>query len=63
MTVADVERLQRAWTEPRGVLPWLLTVDHKRIGVRYMVTAGAFFLAAGLEALVMRAQLARPDHD
>jgi cytochrome c oxidase subunit 1/cytochrome c oxidase subunit I+III len=61
VTVADVERLQRAWTEPRGVLPWLLTVDHKRIGVRYMVTAGAFFLAAGLEALVMRAQLARPD--
>jgi cytochrome c oxidase subunit 1/cytochrome c oxidase subunit I+III len=37
------------------------TVDHKRIGTRYLVTAAVFFAAAGVEASLMRAQLARPD--
>ena len=36
-------------------------MDHKKIGVRYMVTAFGFFLLAGLLALVMRAQLALPN--
>jgi cytochrome c oxidase subunit I len=40
-----------------GLLEALTTVDHKRIGVRYLVTAGAFFLAGGIEAAVMRLQL------
>ncbi len=40
---------------------WMTTVDHKRIGILYMVTAIIFFLGAGIEALVMRTQLARPD--
>ena len=39
----------------------LTTVDHKRIGVRYLVTASAFFLAGGLEAAAMRLQLTGPD--
>jgi heme/copper-type cytochrome/quinol oxidase subunit 1 len=41
---------------------WLTTVDHKRIGILYGTTAFAFFLLGGLEALLMRAQLARPDN-
>jgi len=41
---------------------WLRTVDHKRIGLLYGVTAFAFFLVGGLEALFMRLQLARPDN-
>ncbi|MGH7699748.1 MAG: cytochrome c oxidase subunit I [Gemmatimonadales bacterium] len=45
---------------PRGVASWLTTTDHKRIGLLYFWTAFAFFLAGGLEALVIRAQLARP---
>jgi len=61
MTVVDVGRLRRSWAEPAGLVAWLATVDHKRIGLRYGVTAAAFFLAGGLEAAVMRAQLARPD--
>jgi cytochrome c oxidase subunit I len=39
---------------------WLTTVDHKRIGILYGVTAFAFFLVGGLEALLIRLQLARP---
>ncbi len=42
-------------------LGWLTTVDHKRIGILYGVTAFAFFLIGGLEALLMRLQLARPE--
>jgi cytochrome c oxidase subunit 1 len=47
--------------EPRGLAAWLTTVDHKRIGILYGVTAFAFFLVGGLEALLIRLQLARPD--
>jgi cytochrome c oxidase subunit 1 len=44
-----------------GWWSWVTTVDHKRIGIMYWVTAIFFFLLGGLEALVMRAQLAGPD--
>jgi cytochrome c oxidase subunit I len=40
---------------------WLTTVDHKRIGILYIVTSLVFFLAGGVLALLMRAQLATPD--
>ena len=44
------------------VLSWLTTVDHKRIGILYGVTAFAFFLLGGIEALVIRLQLAVPNN-
>ncbi len=47
--------------EPRGLAGWLTTVDHKRIGVLYGATALVFFLVGGVEALIIRLQLARPD--
>jgi cytochrome c oxidase subunit I len=40
---------------------WLTTTDHKRIGILYLVTSGVFFIAGGIIALVMRAQLATPN--
>jgi cytochrome c oxidase subunit 1 len=40
---------------------WLTTVDHKRIGILYIVTAVGFFCAGGIMALLMRAQLAVPN--
>jgi cytochrome c oxidase subunit I len=40
---------------------WLVTVDHKRIGILYICTAGVFFLIAGLLALLIRTQLAQAD--
>ena len=42
---------------------WITTVDHKRIAVLYLVTALGFFVMGGVEALLIRAQLARPDAD
>jgi cytochrome c oxidase subunit I len=44
----------------RGFVSWLTTVDHKRIGILYGTTAFAFFLLGGLEALMIRIQLATP---
>jgi cytochrome c oxidase subunit 1 len=43
-----------------GVWSWVTTVDHKRIGILYGATAFGFFLLGGIEALVIRLQLARP---
>jgi cytochrome c oxidase subunit I+III len=59
---AALAELERSWHEPRGLWGWLITVDHKRIGKRYITTAMTFFLLAGLEALAMRVQLARPQN-
>jgi cytochrome c oxidase subunit I len=56
-----VERLERIWVEPRGVLGWLTTTDHKRIGLLYFFTTLAFFGAGGIEALLMRTQLSQPN--
>jgi cytochrome c oxidase subunit I len=56
-----VERLDRIWHERPGLLGWLTTVDHKRIGLLYLFTTLAFFGAGGVEALLMRTQLARPE--
>ena len=40
---------------------WFATVDHKDLGIRYLVTAFIFLLVGGLEALMMRIQLAGPE--
>src|ERR671936_713539 len=56
-----VNRLERIWAEPRGVLGWLTTTDHKRIGLLYLFTSLAFFGAGGIEALLMRTQLSQPN--
>jgi cytochrome c oxidase subunit I len=46
----------------RGWLGWLTTTDHKRVGVLYLVTAFAFMVLGGVEALLMRTQLAEPSN-
>ena len=48
--------------EKTGLWSWITTVDHKRIGVLYGATAFFFFLLGGLEALLIRIQLARADN-
>jgi cytochrome c oxidase subunit I len=45
---------------PRGWLEWLTTTDHKKIGIMYLVATFVFFVIGGVEALVMRLQLAQP---
>ncbi|HVV29874.1 MAG TPA: cytochrome c oxidase subunit I [Mycobacteriales bacterium] len=42
---------------------YMTTTDHKSIGVLYMCTAFFFFMAAGIMAEIMRAELARPEDD
>jgi len=42
---------------------WVTTVDHKRLGILYMMYAMVFLLIAGIEATVIRIQLIRPHND
>src|SRR3954454_6982991 len=56
------ERLERIWTERPGVLGWLATTDHKRIGLLYLFASLAMFAAGGIEALIIRTQLIRPEN-
>ncbi len=57
----------RPWffTRPKaktGLVSWLTTVDHKKIGLLYAITALFFFLVGGVEALLIRVQLAVPNN-
>jgi heme/copper-type cytochrome/quinol oxidase subunit 1 len=49
-------------TRPRGWLEWLTTTDHKKIGILYLFTTFLFFILGGVEALIMRLQLAQPSN-
>ncbi len=42
-----VDLLDRVWAERKGLVGWLTTTDHKRIGIMYFFTALAFFGAGG----------------
>src|SRR5918994_237283 len=44
-----------------GWRSWAFTIDHKKIGIMYGVVAMAFFVVGGIEASLIRAQLAQPD--
>jgi cytochrome c oxidase subunit 1/cytochrome c oxidase subunit I+III len=55
------KELEKVWQTKPGLVGWLSTVDHKEIGIRYIVTAFIFLLAGGIEALLMRLQLMGPD--
>jgi cytochrome c oxidase subunit 1/cytochrome c oxidase subunit I+III len=54
-------RLTALWETPKSVYGWLATVDHKELGIRYLVTAFLFLMVGGVEALMMRLQLAHSD--
>jgi cytochrome c oxidase subunit 1 len=62
---APVEK--RSWlltrpTAKTGLISWLTTVDHKKIGLLYAISALFFFLVGGFEALLIRLQLAVPNN-
>ena len=44
-----------------GWRSWVFTVDHKKIGIMYGVVAFSFFIVGGVEALMIRLQLAMPN--
>jgi cytochrome c oxidase subunit I len=62
MTFA-ADRLTRAWTPPNFISSFIGSVDHKQIGLRYIVTALIFFCEAGMAGMVARIQLSRPGID
>ena len=53
---ARVEPERTGWTS------WVTTTDHKRIGIMYLVLTFVFFILGGIEALLMRLQLGRPNN-
>ena len=61
-SVATRGRVARRSWKQSAIGSWVTTVDHKRIGILYMYTAFAFFLVGGIEALLVRTQLAVPDN-
>ena len=56
VTIARRRRLSETY-----IGEWLMTTDHKKIGIMYVVTGFFFFLVGGMEALLIRTQLAFPD--
>ncbi len=61
MSTAVQERLTEIWETPHTLRGWLATVDHKKIGKRYLSTAFVFLIIGGLEAFLIRLQLAKPE--
>ncbi len=59
-SVEHEAKLLKLWETAPGLRGFLATVDHKEIGIRYIVTAFIFLALGGLEALLMRLQLAGP---
>ncbi len=60
-SVEHQKRLLDLWETKPGLLGILGTTDHKVIGLRYIITAFIFLACGGIEALIMRLQLAGPN--
>jgi cytochrome c oxidase subunit 1 len=60
--ISHADQIPSVHAEKRGLWSWITTVDHKRIGILYGATAFIFFLMGGIEALLIRWQLARPEN-
>ena len=52
-----------AIAEPSGLWSWITTVDHKRIGILYLMLGMFYFLVGGIEAMMIRVQLSIPNND
>ncbi len=62
MATTVLEQHAHAHAHPTGLWSWITTVDHKRIGILYGVSAFVFFLIGGIEALLVRIQLGAPEN-
>lgn len=63
MTTIAFPKLISRPTSYTGLWSWVATVDHKRIGTLYGITAFLYFLIAGVEALIIRGQLREAESD
>src|SRR5258708_11729432 len=57
-TAVAAPRIKTSGPQVRGILDWITTVDHKKIGIMYLYTTFFFFLIGGVLALLVRTQLA-----
>src|SRR5438552_6119498 len=61
-TIVEVPGVaRRKRLEETYIGDWLMTTDHKKIGIMYMITGFFFLLSGGLEAMLIRTQLAVPN--
>src|SRR5207248_884931 len=68
VTYHDVRLMEPAKTRnylnvDYGALSWLLTKDHKRIGILYMISISIMFILGGFFAMMMRLELLTPEGD
>jgi len=61
MAVIEVQPHAAAPAPRAGLMGWLTTTDHKKIGILYLINSFSFFVIGGVFALLMRIQLARPN--
>ena len=61
--VHNLELMHIAVKRYSGLMDWLTTVDHKKIGILYMIAGWFFFLVGGFEAILIRIQLMKPMND
>jgi cytochrome c oxidase subunit 1 len=59
--IAEAASTTKALPLPSKLHEWIVTVDHKRLGIMYIATALFFFAVAGVLAALMRIQLAFPN--
>lgn len=65
--IREVKIVSSLATEKKGfgamIWEYLTTVDHKKIAHLYLVAGTLFFVIGGIEAMLIRIQLAKPDND
>jgi cytochrome c oxidase subunit I len=59
--IASAPAAEHPHAAPTGLVSWVTTTDHKRIGIMYVLTSLAFFAIGGVLALFMRAELAESE--
>jgi cytochrome c oxidase subunit 1 len=52
-----LRKFRRPDQHAKGIINWLTTIDHKKIGIMYGVSALFFLIIGGIEALLIRSQL------
>ena len=61
IAIQTAETAGQSWVET--LHEWVTTVDHKRLGILYILYALVFLAVAGVEATIIRIQLIRPHND
>ncbi len=59
----STDAIESYLTHPKGIWGWIFTLDHKRIGILYLVGLMTFFIVGGLLAMIIRLELLSPGPD